>query len=401
MFYSKYQVVILLGVLFTGIIISVLKTTLHRIEARGTNNDLHLFNHPVFELFLMTLSEMMCMGYYWLIYLYCKRKGTLDTNIITRGNTHFNHFLIIVPAFLDVIATGLLHCLMVFKYPGTTYFLRGLLVIMVATLGTFYLKTDYSQNKWYGMVAMSTGSCLVGVGDFLAARDEGQFVELCGIGTVVLVSSQICRAIQIIYEEKIMVKYDIPPLYGVGWEGIFGSVIAGLMMIASYFIDIGDRSFNPRHVLEDGVDIYFQIANKVIIVPLTILLLVFVSFFNYFMQSVTKELHGGTAMVFYDFKTSIMWLFNLIVFGQQFDYVPLAGFVIQLLGTCIFCDLFVPENVNNILNLGQQPRPRRVTEDPAANLEDRKSLPSPQKEDANKQPVPQKVEVTKKIAQKD
>ena len=38
-------------------------------------------------------------------------------------------------------------------------------------------------------------------------------------------------AFQSVYEEKVLVKYDIPPLLAVGWEGVFGFSVLSLLLI--------------------------------------------------------------------------------------------------------------------------------------------------------------------------
>ncbi len=37
--------------------------------------------------------------------------------------------------------------------------------------------------------------------------------------------------IQVVYEERFIGKYNIPPLQAVGWEGIFGFCTLGLLLI--------------------------------------------------------------------------------------------------------------------------------------------------------------------------
>ncbi len=37
--------------------------------------------------------------------------------------------------------------------------------------------------------------------------------------------------IQVVYEERYVGKYNIPPLQAVGWEGIFGFLTLGVILI--------------------------------------------------------------------------------------------------------------------------------------------------------------------------
>ena len=41
-----------------------------------------------------------------------------------------------------------------------------------------------------------------------------------------------------VYEEKFITKYNIPPLKVVGWEGIFGFCTLVVLLIPMYFIKV-------------------------------------------------------------------------------------------------------------------------------------------------------------------
>ena len=49
---------------------------------------------------------------------------------------------------------------------------------------------------------------------------------------------QIVTALQMVYEEKFVTKYNVPPLQAVGWEGIFGFSIISILLIPMYFIQV-------------------------------------------------------------------------------------------------------------------------------------------------------------------
>lgn len=70
-----------------------------------------------------------------------------------------------------------------------------------------------------------------------------------------------------VYEEKFVSKYNVPPLQAVGWEGMFGFTVLGILLVPMYFIHVpkpfGD---NPRGVLEDALDGFVQLYNNPLLV---------------------------------------------------------------------------------------------------------------------------------------
>ncbi|VDI23284.1 Hypothetical predicted protein [Mytilus galloprovincialis] len=58
-------------------------------------------------------------------------------------------------------------------------------------------------------------------------------------------------AVPMVYEERVINRFTIHPLEAVGWEGIFGFVLLGLLLIPFFHIDAGAFSELPTHKLDD------------------------------------------------------------------------------------------------------------------------------------------------------
>lgn len=41
----------------------------------------------------------------------------------------------------------------------------------------------------------------------------------CFVGDLLIIMAQIIVACQMVYEEKVITKYNVPPLQAIGWEG--------------------------------------------------------------------------------------------------------------------------------------------------------------------------------------
>ena len=67
------------------------------------------------------------------------------------------------------------------------------------------------------------------------------------------------------------------------------------------------------------------------------------AFFNFAGISVTKEMSATTRMVLDSVRTLVIWGVSLGVGWQTFHLLQLAGFVILVMGMCIYNDLLIGE----------------------------------------------------------
>merc|ERR1711997_1024802 len=163
-----------------------------------------------------------------------------------------------------------------------------------------------------------------------------------GIGDVLIVCAQIIVASQMVYEEKVVSRYNVPALQAVGWEGTFGFLTLATLLIPFYFIPVGDKfGNNPRHVLEDAYDGLFQLAHNWRLAMAFCGTVFSIAFFNFAGISVTKEMSATTRMVLDSVRTLVIWGVSLGLGWQTFHLLQLAGFVILVMGMFIYNDLLI------------------------------------------------------------
>lgn len=154
--------------------------------------------------------------------------------------------------------------------------------------------------------------------------------------------AQIIVAIQMCYEERFVLKHNVPPLQAVGWEGFFGFFILSTLLIPFYFIHADQMfSHSPQYRLEDALDAFCQMGNSKIIVIAMIGNIISIAFFNFSGISVTKEMNATTRMVLDSVRTLIIWAVGLIAMWEKFQYLQIIGFVLLIIGTCIYNDLLI------------------------------------------------------------
>ncbi|XP_066945221.1 solute carrier family 35 member F6-like [Macrobrachium rosenbergii] len=110
-----------------------------------------------------------------------------------------------------------------------------------------------------------------------------------------------------------------------------------------YWIPAGIFSGNPRGVLEDVPDAFYQMGSNPVLIAAVLGNIISIAFFNFAGVSVTKELTATTRMVLDSVRTLVIWLFSLAVGWQDFQYLQPIGFTILVIGMFIYNDLvFLP-----------------------------------------------------------
>lgn len=124
--------------------------------------------------------------------------------------------------------------------------------------------------------------------------------------------------------------------------GLFGFIILTVLLIPFYYIPAGSFSNSDRGVLEDSLDAFCQMGHQPLIILALLGNISSIAFFNFAGISVTKEISATTRMVLDSLRTVVIWVVSLAVGWEQFHALQILGFVILLLGTCLYNGLHKP-----------------------------------------------------------
>ena len=69
--------------------------------------------------------------------------------------------------------------------------------------------------------------------------------------------------------------------------------------------------------------------------------IVSIAFFNFAGLSVTKEMSATTRMVLDSVRTFVIWIVSLSLAWQKFNWLQLVGFIILLIGMCLYNDVIL------------------------------------------------------------
>ena len=299
----------------------------------------------------MFLGEMSCIVAFKIWYYYHKFANKDMTKF---GPQKFNPLIWAVPAICDMCATSTMYLGLTWTYAASFQMLRGSVIIFTGLLSVAFLHSKLRLYQWVGMFSVIIGLALVGIGDFVFFQG-GQHMDKYTVlaGDLLIIAAQGIVAIQMTFEEKIIKKYQVPPLQAVGWEGIFGFSILIILLFPMYFIPWhlpASADFwqdTPR--FEDAIDGLYQMKNNWRLMLSNLGLIVSIAFFNFSGLTVTKTMSATTRMVLDSVRTIFIWVFSLSIMWQQFEPLQPIGYAVLFVGTCIYYNIIVAPSVKWVM----------------------------------------------------
>ena len=294
---------------------------------------------------LMFLGEMSCFFAFkiW-YYSYVIRKK----DVSTFGPQKFNPLIWAIPAMCDLTATSTMYVGLTWTYAASFQMLRGSVIIFTGLLSVAFLKTKLKLHQWVGMFTVVVGLVLVGIGDYVFFQ-QTQYMEKNTVlaGDLLIVFAQGIVAIQVTFEERVIKKYKVPALQGVGWEGIFGFSVLTILLFPMFFIPWhlpATQDFWQIHTrFEDAIDALHQIFSARLLLVASLGVIVSIAFFNFSGLTVTKTMNATTRMVLDSVRTIFIWVVSLILGWQKFEALQPVGYGILFVGACIYYNLiFMP-----------------------------------------------------------
>uniref|UniRef100_A0A7I4Y348 TPT domain-containing protein n=1 Tax=Haemonchus contortus TaxID=6289 RepID=A0A7I4Y348_HAECO len=312
------------------------------------------FNHPFLQSTCMFFGEFLCLVAFFIIYGYRKHRWN-SVNISGQSGSvtditsdsepqlpQFNPFLFLPPACCDILATSIMYIGLNLTTASSFQMLRGAVIVFTGLLSVGMLGARIQGFKWIGMIFVILGLVVVGVTDILYDDDPLDDKNAIITGNLLIIMAQIIVAIQMVYEQKYLNQYDVPALFAVGLEGLFGMTILSILMVPMYYIHVPHTfSTNPEGRLEDIFFAMKEISEQPWIAVALGGTVVSIAFFNFAGVSVTKELSATTRMVLDSVRTLVIWAFSIPFFGEQFIPLQLVGFALLILGMFVYNDILI------------------------------------------------------------
>ncbi|GMR36673.1 hypothetical protein PMAYCL1PPCAC_06868 [Pristionchus mayeri] len=313
-----------------------------------------IFNHPFLQALCMFFGEFLCLVVFFLLFAWRKYKYH-QQNIEGDGGAirdlseveepilpQFNPLIFVFPACCDILATSIMYIGLNLTTASSFQMLRGAVILFTGLLAVAFLGYKMQQFKWLGMLFVTAGLAVVGVADILFDSDPHDDTNGIITGDLLIIMAQIIVACQMVYEQKYVQQYDVPALFAVGLEGLFGMSILGLLLFPMYYIRVPSTfSADPEGRLENVFLALKEIQDNPTIAVALSGTIVSIAFFNFAGVSVTKELSATTRMVLDSVRTLVIWVVSIPLFHETFIPVQLLGFGLLILGMFIYNDLLI------------------------------------------------------------
>ncbi|XP_071454976.1 solute carrier family 35 member F6 [Hetaerina americana] len=354
MAWSKYQLLLAAAMIFTGSLNTLSTKWADRMSSRNSEGEVKKFDHPFLQACGMFVGEILCLLAFKFLHLYaiCKKDGNRNERNPSE-NQNFNPLIFLPAALCDMCATSIMYIGLNLTYASSFQMLRGSVIVFTALLSVAFLGRVLSWREWGGIYFIIVGLTVVGVSDFFQGSQSGETLDKNNVitGDELIILAQIITASQMVYEEKYVSKYNVPPLQAVGWEGVFGFLVLSLLQIPFYYIYVGEPfSGNPRGVLEDVIDGFVQLSNNPLLVCAFVGTIISIAFFNFAGISVTKEISATTRMVLDSVRTLVIWVVSLALYWQQFHWLQVIGFILLIIGMYVYSDERVTPSTLSLLH---------------------------------------------------
>lgn len=356
-----FAIAISIMMVLTGSLNTICAKWADSLEAEGI-----AFNHPFLQATCMFFGEFLCLVVFFGLHAIRRYKwnqanvagdhGSVSDMSVEPVLPQFNPLVFLPPACCDILATSIMYIGLNLTTASSFQMLRGAVILFTGLLSVGMLGYRFQPYKWIGMLFVTLGLVVVGVTDILYDDDPKDDTNAIITGNLLIIMAQIIVAIQMVYEQKFLNQYDVPALFAVGLEGLFGMTILSLLMIPMYYIHV-PRTFstNPEGRLEDVFFAWKEIQEDPVIAIALGGTVVSIAFFNFAGVSVTKELSATTRMVLDSVRTLVIWVVSIPLFGEQFIPIQILGFALLLLGMFVYNDIiFGPYFRRHILpNMGE------------------------------------------------
>ncbi|XP_022117346.2 solute carrier family 35 member F6-like [Pieris rapae] len=278
-------------------------------------------------------GETLCLLAFKVV---CVLSRNSQENVLTKGNRYFDPIILLPAAILDLTSTAVMYFGLAFTYPRSLKMYRGTAVLFIGVLSTVFLHKHIQLKEWYEMANIMMGFLTVGVTDVIFASskdDKGQNSLLTG--DMLIIISLVIPSCQMVYEEKFISNFDIPPMQAVGWEGIFGFSMSSLLLLVFYWVPaIPHFGHGPNGTIGDAIDGLVQICNNHLLMWAVLGSVISVALFTFAGISITKNVSATHRMVLDSIRIIVIWIVSVSVKWQEFYWLHIVGFAVIVIGMC-------------------------------------------------------------------
>lgn len=338
-----------------------INTIANKFQQNIISLDVKYQGHQKFITFCMFNGELLCLLFYWLKesrLKKMKKSEALITNISTKENKKQKPkiWYFLFPALFDLVGSSINSISLSFLASSIYQMFRGAIIVFTCSASIIFLKNKYYRHHFLGIFIVVIGLGIIGVNAIL---NKSSSSENPGFGIFLCILSQVFSCFLYITEEKLLKKYETPPLKAVGLEGMWGVCCYIVLLFVFYQIrcenwptflkegiciqDSGDSSIR----FENAIFAFKQIFNSGKLAGFLSLYILSIAFFNFSGLTISKYASATSRAVVDTLRTIIIWVFFLTMpfvpegTKEEFYWLQLLGFIILILGSLLYNEIIV------------------------------------------------------------
>jgi hypothetical protein len=232
--------------------------------------------------------------------------------------------------------------------------MRGLELFFVCLWSKIFLKNPIYRHQILGVGTLIFGLSLVGLNSILNDKDS-DVAKNPVVGIILLSTSQLFTSTEYIIQEKFIKHYDVHPFQLVGFEGLWGSLMYGILLIIFQLVSCDDWSDTLRkgicftndveesHI-EDTIFAFKQMWDNKGLLVVYIFYVVSIALYNIVGINLTKLVSSTARAVVDTVRTVFIWGFFLFftpVEGtkEEFHILQFIGFIFLVCGTLVYNEI--------------------------------------------------------------
>lgn len=252
--------------------------------------------------------------------------------------------------------------------------LRGSLSIFSTLFSIIFLKKKFKKHQWIGIILTIVSLIIVGIAGVMISdnntkknfhnttfsepiensmkNDQSErftWVDRL-VGVIIVIIAQVIQGWQLVFDEYMTQKLELPVMLVVGMEGVWGVLIMLFIGFPFCFIVPGKDPSPLGGSLENVYDSLLMIKNSSSILLICIIACVAIGCYDISGMSVTATMSSVHRTIFEALRTLTTWVTMLIIglfsnFGEKWknwSWLELAGFVLLVYSSFIFNGVVAP-----------------------------------------------------------
>jgi hypothetical protein len=222
------------------------------------------------------------------------------------------YFISAAPSCCDLVGTALGNIGLLWIEPSVWQMLRGSMVLFSSLFCAFILKRAHYPFMWWSVLIIMIGEVIVGVSSVCStgAAKEGVSSSQVVIAILLTVAAQVVQAGQIVVEDFFMHDLVVSPVFVVGLEGMWGTILTcAIFLPATYYL--GGEEGGGIH--EDTMDTFEMLKNSATIVIFVIVYVFVILCYNVTGMFVTSLTSAVVRTILEGVRTMCIWIVQVIL----------------------------------------------------------------------------------------